>query len=105
MYLTADRPSHFKIFAEWLCHGKLEAKPGEESELSDVDTLINLYIFADAIYCNGFKNSIMDHLQDVMNRSRTYLGCGGVRKIFNNTLSRANAPIRIVSTFSENFMQ
>jgi hypothetical protein len=104
MHLKVEKPSHFKIFVEWLYHGKLDVEPGEESELSNLYTLVDLYIFSDAIHCNGFKNSIMDQIQDVMSRSRKFLSGRGVRKIFNNTPSSANAPIRIVSKLPEHFI-
>ena len=65
---------------------------------SSVDVLVDLYIFADAIYCNGLRNCVMDRLQDVLYLDSSQVldepNQALIQKIFDNTTSTSSAPIR-----------
>jgi hypothetical protein len=87
----------FEGFVEWLYNGDITLSSEDEKSL---DLLVDIYLFADRILCTGLKNSVMDHIQNVMVRApgcscrpQIFLSLANVEKIFENTAAE-DSPIR-----------
>lgn len=82
----------FECFVEWLYYGTITVVGKKDMQL---DLLVDVYIFADRVLCAGLKNSVMDHLQDVMYikdahsglQPYIFLSASHVQKIFDNTVN------------------
>ncbi|CZR63579.1 uncharacterized protein PAC_13476 [Phialocephala subalpina] len=92
----------FKDFVEWLYHGIMTLSGTFDEKLSH---LVDTYLFADRVMSRSLKNYAMDTLQDLMyNQARGYcmhhnssiklLPAACVKKVFENTLSSKESPIR-----------
>ncbi|KAK0108525.1 hypothetical protein ONS95_003330 [Cadophora gregata] len=69
---------------------------GETLRKLEVVDLIGLYIFADKYRCiNRLKNLVMDSIQDKMLVEDFTFNAEGLERIFNNTTSSHEAPIRL----------
>lgn len=91
-------------FTEWLYQNAVLTFP-EDSKMK-IDHLIDVYLFADQVRCNGLKNHIMDKIQDELFEEELFddmgdrvcptkkLSTQNIRKVFENTLSTKDTPIR-----------
>lgn len=88
----------FESFVEWLYHGTITL---HKEDAKSLDLLVDTYLFGDRILCNGLKNGVMDHIQDLMwrtpgcscCRAQIYLSTSNVEKIFENTAAK-DSPLR-----------
>lgn len=86
----------FDSFVEWLYDVPITTAEGYKEPL---DHLAQVYILGDRFMCAGLKDHVMDKIQDVMQHIHCAHGClvpvETARKIFENTLSSTDAPIRL----------
>jgi hypothetical protein len=85
MDMPEDDPIAFSLFIEWLYHGAL---PNVQSQ-SYVDSLYDLYIFAEKICMNSddLENYTMDKIQDVSRSCNLLPKPATIRKVFHKDRS------------------
>ncbi|KAF8858674.1 hypothetical protein BDZ45DRAFT_389717 [Acephala macrosclerotiorum] len=92
----------FDSFVEWLYHGSITLSGTFDENLNQ---LVDTYLLADRFMSRSLKNYAMDTIQNLMyNQARRYcihhnscirlLPAACVKKVFENTLSSKESPIR-----------
>lgn len=92
--LSEYHPSIVSMFISWLYTQDLGFNTYYVDEISGVNTLIDLYAFADAKRCNALKNEVMDTLQDGLYLRNLCLCLHHVELVFEKTCTDEEAPIR-----------
>jgi len=93
MSLPEDSPYVVQGFVQWLYFGTIgDLAPGDYEWT--VAELVDLYVFGVVKCSNRLKNAVMDKLQDDLEGRAYKLHLHHVEKIYANTVSTSDAPIR-----------